>query len=165
MQSQPSSAELIIQLIDEIQRARGRLMSLSFSEPKGPTGLGMTILSAVVLAAYPPTVPQIGRSLGYPRQTVQRHAEDLAARGLISFIDNPDHKRALRLVATGDGKAMQDKATQKSLVWAAALTRDLDPQRLAETVGMLKILRTRIEADIRNSAADTKADKNNQDRE
>jgi DNA-binding MarR family transcriptional regulator len=165
MQDMPASADLMIQLIDEIQRTRGRLASISFSDSDGLGGLDMTVLNAVVLAAYPPTVPQIGRSLGYPRQTIQRHAEALVERRLMAFIDNPDHKRALRLVATSDGKAVQGKATAKSLIWAAAITRDLDPRRLADAIGMLKIIRTRIERDLRYSGGAAETDNNSQDGE
>ena len=49
----------------------------------------MLVLSAVAGALSPPTVPQIGRSLGHPRQVIQRIADALVARGLIGFEDNP----------------------------------------------------------------------------
>jgi DNA-binding MarR family transcriptional regulator len=167
MLSSPNPADLMIQLIDEMQRTRGRLASVThaFSDPGGPVGLAMTVLTAVVRASHPPTVPQIGRSLGYPRQTVQRQAEDLVERGLIAFIDNPDHKRARRLVATGTGQATQDRASVRSLDWAANITQGLDPNDLAGAVAVLRTIRGRIESELREIAAAAPANDDNQDRE
>jgi DNA-binding MarR family transcriptional regulator len=156
MSGAPSSAELMIQLIDEIHRARGRLnfVGSAFNDPDGPAGFSMTVLTAVVGAVHPPTVPQIGRSLGYPRQTVQRQAEYLVERGLITFIDNPDHKRARRMVATEAGKATHVRANTRSLAWAADFTRDMDPKRLTDAVSTLQMIRTRIESNARGRAKD-----------
>src|SRR5690349_13099555 len=112
-ESEPlNTVELMFQLIDEVKRGHGRLMSRWTGPrmPGEPEGVGWLVLTAAVLAVQPPTVPQIGRSLGYPRQTIQRQAELLAARGLLDFVDNPDHKRARRIVATPAGVAMQRAA-------------------------------------------------------
>ena len=167
MLSSPNPADLMIQLIDEMQRTRGRLASVTgaFSDPGGPVGLAMTVLTAVARAIHPPTVPQIGRSLGYPRQTVQRQAEDLVERGLIVFIDNPDHKRARRLIATDAGEAVQARASVRSLSWAANVTQGLDPEDLAGAVAVLRTIRGRIESEIRVASAATPDDTDNQDRE
>jgi DNA-binding MarR family transcriptional regulator len=146
-----SSAELMIQLIDAVMRARGRLASRSANvEEAGEVeGLSRTVLTAVVMAAHPPTVPQIGRSLGYPRQTIQRLADQLSRRGLIAFIDNPDHKRARRLIATPAGQAWHRAAHQHSLAWAAEFTQGIAPQRLAETVETLRLINERLELEAR----------------
>jgi len=148
-------ADLFIALIDEIQRMRGRLKTATaaFVDPDGPTGLAGTVLAAVVGAASPPTVPQIGRSLGYPRQTVQRQADELIARGLIVGVDNPDHKRARRLLPTQAGQAQQDRAHAASLVWAAQLMDGIDSAQLSGAVDTLRAIRARIEADARRDHA------------
>ena len=92
-------------LVDELARLHGRFKS-AFAAARDETGLGSTellVLNAVVEAERPPTVPQIGRSFGQPRQLVQRAANSLIARGLIEAAPNPDHKRAVLLRATEAG--------------------------------------------------------------
>jgi DNA-binding MarR family transcriptional regulator len=166
MSSASPTADLLIQLIDEVQRFRGRLKTAidRFHDPEGPVGLAMTVLTAVVCAPHPPTVPQIGRSLGYPRQTVQRQADELVERGLIAFVDNPDHKRARRLIATGAGTAAHGRSNARSMVWAAEFTRGIDPERLAAAVATLHMIRTRIEDEARQ-APEYALETNDQDKE
>ena len=153
-----STAQMLIALIDEMHRLRGRLTSASveFHASDEPAGLAMTVLTAVVMAAYPPTVPQIGRSLGYPRQTIQRQADDLAHRGLIAWVDNPDHKRAQRLVGTDAGNAIQSRANARSLVWAATITEGVDAEKLADAITTLHQIRARIEDRSRQTALHSK---------
>lgn len=147
-------ADLMIQLIDEILRGRSRLLgSETFYDPPELKGLPGTVLTAVVLAAHPPTVPQIGRSLGYPRQTIQRQADLLVERGLVRFVENPDHKRAHRLVATEAGRALHAAADDRSRRWAARFTRGLSAEKLAITVETLRLIRHRLETEARDTAS------------
>ncbi len=64
----------------------------------------------------PLTVPQIAEQRPTSRQRMQRLADELAAEGLVEFIDNPKHRRSklVRLTAVG-----------------AARYRELDAQLLA----------------------------------
>jgi DNA-binding MarR family transcriptional regulator len=52
----------------------------------------------------PSSVPQIARVRPTSRQRMQRLANELAAAGLVEFIDNPRHRRSklVRLTAKGD---------------------------------------------------------------
>jgi DNA-binding MarR family transcriptional regulator len=54
----------------------------------------------------PLTVPQIAQMRPTSRQRMQRLADELAAEGLVEFIDNPRHRRSMlvRLTAKGDGR-------------------------------------------------------------
>src|SRR5437899_1679668 len=72
-------------LFDEVLRTQGRLRSV-FADVNAATGLTSmeaTVLTAIVEARFAPTVPQIGRSLGHPRQVIQRAATSLIAAGII----------------------------------------------------------------------------------
>jgi len=154
MHDRLSSADLLIQLIDEMTRGRTRFASVTraFRGPQELDSLSRTVLTAVAMAPHPPTVPQIGRSLGYPRQTIQRQADLLAGMGLVSFIENPDHKRARRLAPTAQGAAWQDEASRLSREWAAVFTRDIPSRRLADTVETLRMIRERLETEARSHA-------------
>ena len=54
----------------------------------------------------PLTVPQIARMRPTSRQRMQRLANELAAEGLVEFIDNPRHRRSklVRLTRKGDAR-------------------------------------------------------------
>src|SRR6476659_3460153 len=54
----------------------------------------------------PLTVPQIARMRPTSRQRMQRLADELAAAGLVEFIDNPKHLRSklVRLTRKGDAR-------------------------------------------------------------
>ncbi|AXI76198.1 MarR family transcriptional regulator [Peterkaempfera bronchialis] len=136
-------------LIDEILRTRGRLVTATpaLGAEEGLTGSQSLVLAAVIRAVQPPTVPQIGRSLGHTRQAVQRTADALAQRGLIEFVDNPDHKRARRLVPTERGRAVDEDVQDRSRVWADRVTEGMDPGDLVAATETLRTLRTRLEAE------------------
>lgn len=136
-------------LIDEILRTRGRLVTATpaLGAEEGLTGSMNLVLASVIRSPQPPTVPQIGRSLGHTRQAVQRTADALAGRGLIEFVDNPDHKRARRLVPTEQGRAVDEVVQHRSRAWAARITEGMDPGDLVAATETLRALRTRLEAD------------------
>src|SRR3954454_18990450 len=110
-------------LLDEVIRTQGRLRSV-FADVNAATGLTSMeamVLTAIVEARFAPTVPQIGRSLGHPRQVIQRAANSLIAAGLIEARSNPDHKRAPLLVATTAGKALKGEADVRAIQAATAV--------------------------------------------
>ncbi len=89
-------------VVDEVVRIQSRFSSL-FEELRDMSGLNRTentVLTAVLEARVPPTVPQIGRSLGHPRQVIQRAVDQLEGRGLVEKHANPDHKRVPLLAGT-----------------------------------------------------------------
>lgn len=109
-----------ISLIDELIRVNSRLRTVfaGATEASGLSSMQLTVLSAVVEAQTPPTVPQIGRSLGHPRQVIQRATSLLQEQGLIETADNPHHKRAPLLIATDSGKKIKLKADRQALAAA-----------------------------------------------
>ncbi len=145
----------LIALIDELARTRGRTVAAfrEIRERHGLSELEMVVLSAVTGAAHPPTVPQIGRSLGHPRQVIQRAADTLADRGLVASRENADHKRAKLLVPTSAGQALKAEADARGLAVAAKLTEGLDEALIARTVAGLRAIREAIEGNSRNNTA------------
>ncbi len=144
-------AASFVRFLDEFARLRGRIQS-AFDAVHVETGLSeldLVVLNAVTGAALPPTVPQIGRSLGHARQVIQRAANSLIERGLIETVPNPDHKRAHRLVATPDGLALKAEADRAGLARGAALTLGLEVQTIEQAVGALRQIRESLETNLR----------------
>ncbi|MDO9363463.1 MAG: helix-turn-helix domain-containing protein [Sphingopyxis sp.] len=136
---------------DEVARLRGRMRAL-YAETRAASGLAemeLTVLTAVVNAGEAPTVAQIGRSLGHPRQVVQRAANGLAALGLISFADNPDHKRASLIVASEAGRALKAADHKRAQAVTDALLARIDSESFAAAADQLHMIRSEIEAYLR----------------
>lgn len=145
------SRHALVGLVDEVSRLNGRLKT-TFAASRRTIGLGeseMMVLNAVVEADRPPTVPQIGRSLGAPRQLVQRAANALVARGLIEFADNPDHKRAGLLLASARGVAMKREADAAAEALGAELSVAVDEDVAREATRLLRQVRRALEGRLR----------------
>lgn len=141
----------LVGLVDEVARLNGRLKS-TFAASRREIGLGeseIMVLNAVVEAERPPTVPQIGRSLGHPRQLIQRAANSLVEAGLIGTAPNPDHKRAALLVATAKGVALKRKADARADTIAEELGAEVDLECARAATRALRTIRKQLEARLR----------------
>lgn len=141
----------LVGLSDELIRLNGRMKSV-FAPARRAARLGdseLSVLNAVVEAERPPTVPQIGRSFGQPRQLVQRAANALVAAGLIETAPNPDHKRALLLVPTQGGVALKRDLDARADAIAGSLGAAIDERTVRATTEALRTLRKSLEAQVR----------------
>lgn len=143
----------LVALVDEVVRLGGRLKS-AFAEARREVELNeseFTVLNAVVEAERPPTVPRIGRSLGRPRQLVQRAANSLAAAGLIRTEPNPEHKRAQLLIAEKKGVALKRKVDARAHRIAQSLGEDIDLSKVQAATNALRALRRQLEERLRGN--------------
>lgn len=126
-EAQAKVRELIV-ILGEANRIAGRCTQI-FSrvrEDCGLTGIETLTLIAIAHATTPPTVPQIGRSLGHPRQVIQRAVRVLEDEGLVQPLPNPGHKRAVLLVATEKGRALGWEVDAQAAEVIAGLAEGLD---------------------------------------
>lgn len=129
-------------LIAMVYRLHGVMRSL-FSGP--PSGVKLVLLEALVLGAIvndaePPTVSQIGRELGYSRQSVQRAVNKLAEVGLVERRENPRHKRAPVFVPTADGIVRMHEVQRTSRELAQYLSAAFPDERSESLLGELQDL-------------------------
>ena len=126
-EAQARATQLAV-ILGEANRIAGRclLMFSRVREDCGLTGIEVLTLIGIAHAATPPTVPQIGRSLGHPRQVIQRAVRVLEDEGLVQPLPNPGHKRAALLVATERGRALGRAIDGQSAQVIAGLADDLD---------------------------------------
>jgi DNA-binding MarR family transcriptional regulator len=149
--AQAKVQELVV-ILGEANRVAGRCLQI-FARVRQQcdlSGIEMLTLIAITHAITPPTVPQIGRSLGHPRQVIQRAVRVLEQRGLVQPLPNPGHKRAALLVETDDGRALGHAIDAQAAEIIADLADglDLDIDVLgAMSVGLLA-LRDRIDERI-----------------
>lgn len=140
-------------LIDAVSRLHGRTRS-AFAPAREGLGLNKmesTVLVAVIGAQTPPTVQEIGRSLGHPRQVIQRAANSLVDAGLIVLTDNPDHKRASLMQPTAAGRELLDRVNSRAHRIAETLTAQLDPDQVREATCLIGEIRGGIERHYRST--------------
>jgi DNA-binding MarR family transcriptional regulator len=94
----------------------------------------------------PQSVAQIARARPVARQAVQRMADELAAQGLIEFVENPTHRRSKLARLTAKGKRIMDEAMAAELGWAGRLANNFS-EREVETAREVIQRLTRILAD------------------
>lgn len=148
MPNQSLKTHPLIQLVDEVTRLQGRIKSL-FNEVHSDTGLKTmenVVLTAIVEADSPPTVPKIGRSLGHPRQVIQRAVNDLVDDGFLERLANPDHKRAPLFAVTAKGLKLKQRSDSQALAVADAFLQHQPGSDLALLAEELRAVRKAIES-------------------
>jgi DNA-binding MarR family transcriptional regulator len=138
----------VTDLILEVFRLNGRLL---LAGDRLVASLGLTsarwqVLGAIALSPGSEPVARLARSRGLNRQGVQRIVDELAAKGLVGFRDNPHHRRAKLVELTPAGLSVYEAANRLQKPWAEALSRGLDADELATAGKLLKSLRKRLEA-------------------
>lgn len=135
-------------VIGAIYRLHGALRS-NFAGPNSSTGLILLealVLGVVVINKEPPTVSDIGRVLGFSRQSVQRVVNKLLDMELLTAAPNPRHKKAPLFVATDSGRARMESVQAKSRVLADQLIDPFDDARAERLLAELDALLTAIQA-------------------
>jgi len=102
-----SKAEAIAELMLEVAQCFFRIRALGQKTGFIASWGGGTFGFMRSLALLGPlTVPQIAQMRPTSRQRMQRLANELAAEGLVEFIDNPKHRRSklVRLTPKGDAR-------------------------------------------------------------
>lgn len=140
MNSQRTPQELLSRTALGVFRLNGQFLAVSevLAKPGGLTAAWWQVLGAVLREPLP--VAQIARDMGITRQSVQRIADLLVARGLAAYEPNPAHRRAKLLRPTEEGRAAIRKINPGHAALAARLAEALGPEQFAETARVLEQL-------------------------
>lgn len=88
----------------------------------------------------PLTVPQIAEMRPTSRQRMQRLADELAADGLVEFVDNPLHRRSKLVQLTRKGAARYREMSARFLAMASTLAGELTETELRNTAAVVRQL-------------------------
>jgi len=91
-----------------------------------PWGGGLIGMMHSLKWGGPQTVPQIARARPVSRQRIQKLADEMAAEGLIEFVDNPAHKRSKLVRLTAKGEAAYDELRAAMLALCEEMAADMD---------------------------------------
>ena len=139
--SDDSRAEALAELMIEVAqcffriRAVGQKTGLITSWGGGAFGF---LRSLALLGAL--TVPQIAQMRPTSRQRMQRLADELAAEGLVKFVDNPKHRRSKLVQLTRKGEARYRELNARFLVIASTLGVALSEADIRKTTEIVRHL-------------------------
>ena len=142
-----SKAEAIAELLLDVAqcffriRAVGQKTGLITSWGGGAFGF---IRSLALLG--PLTVPQIAQMRPTSRQRMQRLADELAAEGLVEFIDNPKHRRSKLVRLTRKGDARYRELNARFLAIASTLGVALSEAAIRRTTEIVRQLSDEVKA-------------------
>ena len=122
-------------------RALGQKTGLITSWGGGAFGF----LRSVALLG-PLTVPQIAQMRPTSRQRMQRLADELAAEGLVRFIDNPKHLRSKLVQLTPKGEARYRELNARLLSIAATMGVAFDEPDIRKTTEVVRQLSEDVKA-------------------
>jgi len=126
-------------------RLNGQLLALAeeLARPVGLTAAWWQVLGAAL--GEPQSVSDIARAMGLTRQSVQRIADLLVARGLAAYADNPAHRRAKLVTPTPAGRDAVAAINPAHAAAAKALVAELGADRLAEVLAGMHELSAALE--------------------
>jgi DNA-binding MarR family transcriptional regulator len=132
-------------LVLEVFRLNGRLLAAGdrMTRPAGQTSARWQVLGAI--DPGPRTVSQIARVMGLTRQSVQRTADRLQSEGIVSYVDNPAHRRAKLVALTARGRSVLAGITRRQVVWANELGARLDEADLRRALRTVHAFREILE--------------------
>ena len=142
-----SKAEAIAELMLEVAqcffriRAVGQKTGLITSWGGGAFGF---MRSLALLG--PLTVPQIAQMRPTSRQRMQRLADELAAEGLVEFIDKPKHRRSRLVRLTRKGDARYRKLRVRFLAIASTMGVALSVADIRKTTEIVRQLSDDVKA-------------------
>src|SRR5215213_10761600 len=142
-----SKAEAVAELMLEVAqcffriRAVGQKTGLITSWGGGAFGF---VRSLALLG--PLTVPQIAQMRPTSRQRMQRLADELAADGLVEFIENPKHRRSKLVRLTRKGDARYGELNGRLLTIASTLGVALGEADIRDSIEILRQLSDEIKA-------------------
>jgi DNA-binding MarR family transcriptional regulator len=136
-----SKAEAVAELMLEVTQCFFRIRAVGqktgFITSWGGGGFGF-IRSLALLG--PLTVPQIAQMRPTSRQRMQRLADELAAEGLVEFIDNPKHRRSKLARLTPKGDARYRELNARFLLIASTMGVALSEADIRKTIEIVRHL-------------------------
>ena len=113
-------SQVFTDIVLEVFKLSGLLIT---EGDKLTSALGLTsarwkVLGALAYSKVPMTVPQIAHTMGQTRQSVQRLADAMEKDGLLSYQNNPYHKKAKLVALSARGKEVFELLDQQQIPWA-----------------------------------------------
>ena len=137
-----SKRVLFLDLVLSVFRLNGLLIAEGdeMTRQLGLTSARWKVIGAIALSTSGLTVPGIARVLGQSRQAVQRITDVMVKDGLLSYEQNPKHKRSVLVVLTDEGKNTYHSLRELQDPWAIDATEDIPVEELESALRLVQKL-------------------------
>lgn len=138
-------------LIYEVLRIHGRLIAAgdALTADLGLTSARWQVLGTIGISDTDLTVPDLARILGQSRQSIQRLVNEMAADGLLEFVDNPSHKRSMLITLTEKGRRLNQEVEKRRIPWTEAIAAKLWETNARQPHEVLAALRRILDGAVR----------------
>ena len=142
-----SKAEAITELMLEVAQCFFKIRALGQKAGfiTGWGGGAFGFMRSVALLG-PLTVPQIAQMRPTSRQRMQRLANELAAEGLVEFVDNPKHRRSKLVRLTPKGDARYRELDARLLSIASTMGVALSEADIRKTIEIVRLMSDEVKA-------------------
>jgi DNA-binding MarR family transcriptional regulator len=130
-------ADLLFEVAQFFFRLRAVGQKAGFNTSWGASAFGFLRSLAMI---GPLTVPQIARMRPTSRQRMQRLADELAAEGLVEFVDNPRHRRSKLVRLTRKGDARYRELSTRLLEMASTMGAGLSEAHIRKATDIVRQL-------------------------
>ena len=130
-------ADLILDVAQFFFRIRAFGQKAGFMTSWGAGAFGF--LRSLALLG-PLTVPEIARMRPTSRQRMQRLADELAAQGLVAFVDNPRHRRSKLVRLTRKGNRHYRRLNLQLLAIASGMGAELMETDIRKSIEIVRRL-------------------------
>ena len=145
-------AEAVMELMLEVAQCFFRIRALGQKEGLITSWGGGAFGFMRSLALLGPlTVPQIAEMRPTSRQRMQRLADELAAEGLVEFIDNPKHRRSKLARLTPEGVARYRELSARLLSVSSTIGVALGEAEIRKAIETVRQLSDDVKAQYRLS--------------
>ena len=141
------AGDVLTDLVLAVFRLNGRFLEAAerLARPVGLTAAWWQVLAGVL--DRPAPVASIARDMGLSRQSVQRVADLLVARGIAEYQPNPHHKRAQLLQPTPEGRRAIAALADSQHRWANRTSAGLDEGELRRVLDCIDRISEILSAD------------------
>ena len=130
-------ADLILDVAQFFFRIRAFGQKAGFMTSWGAGAFGF--LRSLALLG-PLTIPEIAKMRPTSRQRMQRLADELAAEGLVEFVDNPRHRRSKLVRLTRKGNRHYHRLNVQLLAIASTMGADLIEADIRKSIEIVRQL-------------------------
>ncbi|MCG8592181.1 MAG: MarR family transcriptional regulator [Proteobacteria bacterium] len=139
------AGDALHELLYEISFTYFRLQAAASGRGAGELTAGQVSMLRSLAREGPQTVPAIARARPVARQPVQRMADELAARGLVAFEPNPQHRRSRLVALTPAGRKLYARIERAQRAAASRIAgEDLSEGRLKAAARLVRTIGERV---------------------
>lgn len=139
-----TNGEVFTKIALEIFKVSGLLNAEGdkLTEEFGLSSARWKVMGAIEKSDDLVTVSQIARIMGQSRQATQRVTDIMVKDGLLTWLDNPNHKKAKLVNMTEKGKEAYALLDKKQEAWATSGAEGIERDELDKALITLKKMAT-----------------------